>query len=163
MGPRQAWDISIHQAIDMFATESYIGVRVCETYSFYIITGPVGSYFKGGMEPVKLITSGQFVRAVRGGLGEAKTAANYAASLLPAYEAKRQGYAQVIWLDAIEGKYIDEVGTMNIAFVKDDELITPPLEGTILPGVTRDSVLHPSRESWAMKVSERTISPSMKW
>lgn len=141
----------------IFATESYIGVRVSESYSFYILTSPVAAYFKEGLNPVKLMTSGEYVRACPGGLGEAKTAANYAASLLPALEAKKKGYAQVIWLDAIEGKYIDEVGTMNICFVKDDVLITPPLEGTILPGVTRDSVLQLARH-WGVKVEERRIS-----
>ena len=141
-----------------FATEDYIGVRVSEKYSFYIMTGPVGAYYKEGFNPVRLMTSGEFVRAVRGGLGEAKTAANYAASLLPAYEAKKKGYAQVIWLDGIEEKYIDEVGTMNICFIKDGKLITPPLEGgTILAGVTRDSVLHLARH-WGMKVEERRIT-----
>ena len=140
-----------------FATEDYIGVRVSEKYSFFILTGPVGAYYKEGFNPVKLMTSGEFVRAVRGGLGEAKTAANYAASLLPAYEAKKKGYAQVIWLDAIEEKYIDEVGTMNICFIKDGRLITPPLEGTILPGVTRDSVLQLAKH-WGMPVEERRIT-----
>ncbi len=140
-----------------FATEDYIGVRVSEKYSFFIITGPVGAYYKEGFNPVSLMTSGEFVRAVRGGLGEAKTAANYAASLLPAYEAKKRGFAQVLWLDALEEKYIDEVGTMNICFVKDNVLVTPPLQGTILPGVTRDSVLHLAKH-WGMKVEERRIS-----
>ncbi|MBI0583431.1 MAG: branched-chain amino acid aminotransferase [Methanomassiliicoccus sp.] len=140
-----------------FATEDYIGVRVSEKYSFFIITGPVGAYYKEGFNPVSLMTSGDFVRAVRGGLGEAKTAANYAASLLPAYEAKKRGFAQVLWLDALEEKYIDEVGTMNMCFVKDNVLITPPLEGTILAGITRDSVLHLARH-WGIKVEERRIS-----
>lgn len=141
----------------IFATESYIGVRVSESYSFLIMTSPVAAYFKEGLNPVKLMTSGEFVRACPGGLGEAKTAANYAASLLPAFEAKKRGFAQVIWLDALEGKYIDEVGTMNICFVKDGALITPPLEGTILPGVTRDSVLQLARH-WGMTVEERRIT-----
>jgi len=141
----------------IFATESYIGVRVSESYSFLIMTSPVAAYFKEGLNPVKLMTSGEFVRACPGGLGEAKTAANYAASLLPAYEAKKRGFAQVIWLDALEGKYIDEVGTMNICFVKDGTIITPPLEGTILPGVTRDSVLQLARH-WGMPVEERRIT-----
>jgi len=141
----------------IFATDSYIGVRVSENYSFLIITSPVAAYFKEGLNPVRLMTSGSFVRACPGGLGEAKTAANYAASLLPQVEANRKGYSQVIWLDAIEGKYIDEVGTMNICFVKDGALITPPLGGTILPGITRDSVLQLARH-WGMTVEERRIS-----
>ena len=132
-------------------------MRVAESYSFFIMTSPVAAYFKEGLNPVKLMTSGEFVRACPGGLGEAKTAANYAASLFPAYDANRRGYAQVIWLDALEGKYVDEVGTMNICFVKDDTLITPSLEGTILPGITRDSVLQLARH-WGMKVEERRIS-----
>jgi branched-chain amino acid aminotransferase len=141
----------------IFATEDYIGVRVSETYSLIIMTGPVAAYYKEGFNPVKLMTSGDYVRAVRGGLGEAKTAANYAASLRPGEVAKRKGYAQVIWLDGVEGKWIDEVGTMNICFVKDGALVTPPLEGTILPGVTRDSVLQLARH-WGIKVEERRIS-----
>ena len=141
----------------IFATESYIGVRVSESYSFYIMTSPVAAYFKEGLNPVRLMTSGSFVRACPGGLGEAKTAANYASSLLPQAEANRRGYSQVIWLDALEGKYIDEVGTMNIAFVKDGALVTPPLEGTILPGITRNSVLQLARH-WGMTVEERRIS-----
>ncbi|OPY29628.1 MAG: branched-chain amino acid aminotransferase [Methanomassiliicoccales archaeon PtaU1.Bin030] len=140
-----------------FATEDYIGVRVSEKYTFFIITGPVGAYYKEGFNPVSLMTSGEYVRAVRGGLGEAKTAANYAASLLPAYEAKKKGYSQVLWLDGVHEKYIDEVGTMNICFYKDGTLITPPLEGTILAGVTRDSVLQLARH-WGIKVEERRIS-----
>ena len=141
----------------IFASENYIGVRVSEKYDFYILTGPVSTYFKEGLSPVKLMTSEGYVRAVRGGLGEAKTAANYAASLLPAMEAQRRGFSQVLWLDALEGQYIDEVGTMNIAFVKDDVLVTPPLEGTILPGVTRDSVIQIAKDK-GMKVEERRIS-----
>jgi len=140
-----------------FATEDYIGVRVSEKYTFYIITGPVGAYYKEGFNPVSLMTSDTYVRAVRGGLGEAKTAANYAASLLPAYEAKKKGFSQVLWLDGIEERYVDEVGTMNICFVKNGVLITPPLEGTILAGITRDSVLALA-EHWGIKVEERRIS-----
>jgi len=141
----------------IFGTESYIGVRVSETYSFYIMTGPVSAYFKEGLAPVRLMTSDGYVRATKGGLGEAKTAANYAASLLPAEMAKSKGFAQVIWLDAIEGRYIDEVGTMNICFVKDGALVTPPLDGTILSGVTRSSVLQLARH-WGVDVEERRIS-----
>lgn len=140
-----------------FATEDYLGVRVSEKYTFFVITGPVGAYYKEGFNPVSLTTSDGYVRAVRGGLGEAKTAANYAASLLPAHEAKMKGFSQVLWLDGVEEKYIDEVGTMNICFVKDGALITPPLEGTILDGVTRDSILHLARH-WGITVEERRIT-----
>ncbi len=141
----------------VFATDSFLGVRVSETYRFMIITSPVGAYYKEGINPVKLITPGEFIRAARGGLGAAKTPANYAATLFPAEEAKRKGFTQVLWLDGVERKYIEEVGTMNMFFLIGDELITPPLEGTILGGVTRDTVIHLAR-SWNINVSERRIS-----
>lgn len=141
----------------IFATENYLGVKVSDTYRFLIITSPVGAYYKEGINPVKLMTSGEYVRAVRGGLGSAKTPANYAASLLPAEEAKKKGFSQVLWLDGIERKYIEEVGTMNIFFLIGDELITPSLEGSVLSGVTRDSVIHLAKD-WGIKVTERKIS-----
>jgi branched-chain amino acid aminotransferase len=141
----------------IFATDNYIGVRVSETYRFMIILSPVAAYYKEGLNPVRLITSGEYVRACKGGLGEAKTPANYAASLLPAHEAKEKGFTQVLWLDAVEHKYIDEVGTMNIFFVIDNELITPPLDGTLLEGTTRDCVLRIAKDM-GIKVSERRIS-----
>jgi branched-chain amino acid aminotransferase len=140
-----------------FATDSFLGVKISETYRFIIITSPVGAYYKEGINPVKLITPGEYIRAAKGGLGAAKTPANYAATLLPAEEAKRKGFTQVLWLDGVERKYVEEVGTMNLFFLIGDELITPPLEGTILPGVTRDSVIHLAKE-WRMKVIERRIS-----
>ncbi|MEK6790434.1 MAG: branched-chain amino acid aminotransferase [Deltaproteobacteria bacterium] len=141
----------------IFATDNYLGVRVSETYRFLIITSPVGAYYKEGMNPVRLVTSGEYVRAARGGLGEAKTPANYAASILPAEEAKKRGFTQVLWLDAVERRYVEEVGTMNIFFVIGDELVTPSLDGSVLAGVTRDSVIQLARH-WGMKVVERRIS-----
>lgn len=141
----------------IFATDNFLGVRVSETYKFFIITSPVGAYYKEGINPVKLTTSGEFVRAVRGGLGSAKTPANYAASLLPADEAKKKGFSQVLWLDAIERRYIEEVGTMNIFFLIGDELVTPSLEGSVLSGVTRDSVICLAKD-WGVKITERKIS-----
>ena len=141
----------------IFATDNFLGVKVSDTYRFLIITGPVGAYYKEGINPVKLITPGGYVRASKGGLGAAKTPANYAATLLPAEEAKEKGFTQVLWLDGIEGKYVEEVGTMNLFFLIEDELITPPLEGTILPGVTRDSVIHLARD-WGIRTSERRLS-----
>jgi branched-chain amino acid aminotransferase len=141
----------------VFATESYLGVRVSKTFRFMILTSPVGAYYKEGMNPVRLITPGEYVRAVQGGLGMAKTPANYAASLLPAEEAHRKGFTQVLWLDGIEKRYVEEVGTMNIFFVIDDELITPALEGSILSGVTRDSVIAIAKD-WGIKLTERKIS-----
>ena len=141
----------------VFATDDYIGVRVSRTYAFIIFTSPVGAYYKEGLNPVKLITSGGYARAVIGGLGEVKTPANYAASLLPAEEAKKKGFTQVLWLDAIEKKYIEEVGTMNIMFLIDDVLVTPPLEGSILGGITRDTVLTLAKH-WGVNIEERKIS-----
>lgn len=158
----QAWiparrGTSLYVRPFIFASEDFLGVRLAEKYRFMIITSPVGAFYKEGINPVKLVTSGDYVRAVRGGLGAAKTPANYAASLLPAHEAKKKGFTQVLWLDALEHRYLEEVGTMNIFVQIGDELITPPLDGTILDGVTRDSVLGVAR-SWGMPVSERRVT-----
>jgi len=141
----------------IFGTENFLGVHPSSTYRFMIILSPVGAYYKEGFNPVSLLVPEEYVRAVKGGVGEAKTAGNYAASLLPAEIAQKKGFTQVLWLDGEHHKYIDEVGTMNIFFVIDDEVITPPLEGSILPGVTRDTVLDLTK-SWSMKVNERRIS-----
>jgi len=141
----------------VFGTENFLGVHPSSTYRFMIILSPVGAYYKEGFNPVSLMVLEDYVRAVKGGVGEAKTSGNYAASLLPAEIAQKKGFTQVLWLDGVEHKYIDEVGTMNIFFVIDDELITPPLEGTILGGITRDSTIQLAR-TWAMKVNERRIS-----
>lgn len=141
----------------IFATESFLGVRISRSYRLMIILSPVGAYYKEGLNPIRLITCGEYVRAVKGGLGTAKTPANYAASLLPAEEAKKEGFTQVLWLDGVEHKYIEEVGSMNICFIIGDELVTPSLEGTILDGVTRDSALCLARD-WGIKVIERKIS-----
>ncbi|OPY72738.1 MAG: Branched-chain-amino-acid aminotransferase 2 [Syntrophorhabdus sp. PtaU1.Bin050] len=141
----------------IIAMDNFLGVKVSDTYRFMIITSPVGAYYKEGINPVKLVTSGEYVRAVRGGLGMAKTPANYAASLLPGEEAKHSGFTQVLWLDGVERKYIEEVGTMNIFFVIDDELVTPPLEGSVLDGITRQTVIH-LWESLGRRVAERRIS-----
>lgn len=137
-----------------FAFDPIIAARVADRYRFYVITSPVGSYYQ---RPVKLTTSQKYVRAVKGGVGDAKAAGNYAASLYPAQKAKEKGYDQVLWLDAMEHEYIEEVGTMNIFFVIDGVLITPNLQGTILPGVTRDSVIQLANY-WEMPVEERRIS-----
>ncbi|HCD51979.1 MAG TPA: branched chain amino acid aminotransferase, partial [Balneolaceae bacterium] len=102
----------------IFASEDYLAARVSDEYKYYIITSPVGAYYAEGFNPVSLTTPDGYVRAVKGGTGEAKTAGNYAASFLPAKKAQERGYTQVLWLDAIEGKYIEEVGTMNIHFLK---------------------------------------------
>ncbi|MCL6478903.1 MAG: branched-chain amino acid aminotransferase [Peptococcaceae bacterium] len=141
----------------IIATDPYLGVRPSNTYKFMIILSPVGAYYPEGFKPVKIYVTDKYVRAVKGGLGYVKTPANYAASLLAAEEAKKAGYTQVLWLDGCQFKYIEEVGTMNIFFVINDEVITPPLEGSILGGITRDSVLHATR-NWGLKVREEPIS-----
>jgi len=140
----------------MIATEAFLGVKPAVRYLFYIIIGPVGAYYPEGFKPTNIYVTTEYVRAVRGGVGEAKTSGNYAASLLAAEQAIAKGFTQVLWLDAIERRYVEEVGTSNIFFLLDGELITPPLTGSILPGVTRDSVIQLAR-SWGLHVSERQI------
>jgi len=142
----------------LIATDPYLGVRPGDEYAFYIIVGPVGNYYPNGFNPISIWVSDHDVRAVKGGLGEAKTAANYAHSLCAQQKAAKLGHAQVLWLDAIEHKWVEEVGTMNIFFrLKSGEVVTPPLAGTILPGVTRDSVIQ-ILKNWKIKISERPIS-----
>jgi branched-chain amino acid aminotransferase len=141
----------------MIATEAALGVRPSRRYIFFTIMCPVGAYYPEGFNPVKIFVTDKYVRAVRGGVGEAKTGGNYAASIMAAIEAQKQGFTQVLWLDACDRQTIEEVGTMNIFFVIGDELITPPLLGSILPGITRDSVLTLTR-GWGIKVVERPIT-----
>ena len=141
----------------VIATETFLGVHPSHSYLYYVIVSPVGAYYKEGMNPVRILASDTHVRAVKGGLGAAKTAGNYAASLFGAEEAQKAGYTQVLWLDGVEHKYLDEVGTMNIMLKIGDEVITPPLNGAILAGITRDSVLTLLRD-WGLRVSERPIS-----
>jgi branched-chain amino acid aminotransferase len=140
----------------MMATEPHLGVRPANEYLFFIIIGPVGAYYKEGLNPVKIFVEDKYIRAGKGGTGEAKTAGNYAASLLAAEEAKEQGFTQVLWLDAAERRFVEEVGTMNMFFVIDDEVITAPLTGSILPGITRDSVIQIVKH-WGLKISERSL------
>ncbi len=141
----------------IIAMDPYVGVRASYTYRFFIILSPVGAYYKEGFNPVKIWVTDKYVRAVRGGMGEVKTAGNYAASLYAGEEAHRIGYTQVLWLDGVELKYIEEVGSMNIFFVIDDEIITPALSGSILSGITRDTVKLLA-DKWGKPVSERRIS-----
>jgi branched-chain amino acid aminotransferase len=141
----------------MIATERALGVHPSNKYLFYIIAGPVGAYYPEGFSPTKIYVSEEYVRAVRGGVGYCKAAGNYAASLYASQMASDMGYTQVLWLDAIERKYVEEVGTSNIFFIIGDELITPPLSGSILPGVTRKSVIQMAQH-WGMNVSERPLS-----
>ncbi len=139
------------------AFDPYLGVRSSYTYRFFIILSPVGAYYKEGFNPVKIMVTRDHVRAVRGGLGEAKTPANYAASLFAGEDAQKKGYTQVLWLDGVEQKYVEEVGSMNIFFVINDEIVTPVLNGSILGGITRASVITLAKK-WNMKISERKIS-----
>jgi branched-chain amino acid aminotransferase len=139
------------------ANEPFLGVRPAKSYLYFVILSPVGAYYPEGMAPVKILVVDKYVRAVEGGMGGAKTSGNYAASLYAGEEAKHAGFTQVLWLDGVHRKYLDEVGTMNIMVKIGDEVVTPPLGGTILPGVTRDSVLALMRK-WGLRVSERQLS-----
>jgi branched-chain amino acid aminotransferase len=141
----------------ILATDPVLVVRPSRRYRFLTILSPVGAYYREGFRPVRILVSDRYVRAVRGGLGAAKTPANYAASLLAAEEAKAAGFTQVLWLDGTQRSLVEEVGTMNIFFRLGDELVTPPLEGTILPGITRDCVIRLASH-WGISVSERRIS-----
>jgi len=141
----------------MIGTQPKLGVKPSDEYLFYIILSPVGPYFKEGFSPVHIYISTEHVRAVRGGVGIAKTMGNYAASLFAGTKAAEVGYSQVLWLDALERKYLEEVGTMNIFVKFDDELVTPPLGGTILAGITRDSVLTLTKDM-GLNVRERQIT-----
>jgi branched-chain amino acid aminotransferase len=148
---------SLYVRPTIIASEPFLGVRPAKSYIYYVILSPVGAYYPEGINPVKILVVDKYVRAVEGGVGGAKTGVNYAASLYAAEEAKHSGFTQVLWLDGRERKYIDEVGTMNIMLKLGDEVVTPPLSGTILAGVTRDSALTLMRE-WGLRVSERPVT-----
>ncbi|MDR1508199.1 MAG: branched-chain amino acid aminotransferase [Synergistaceae bacterium] len=141
----------------IFASEAFLGVHPSKSFTFATILSPVGAYFKEGLAPVRIYVEDKYVRAVRGGTGYSKCAGNYAGSLKSQEEAEAAGYSQVLWLDGVERKYIEEVGGMNIFFVIDGEVITPELNGSILPGITRDSIIEVTK-SWGMPMKERTIS-----
>lgn len=141
----------------MIATDDALGVRPSNTYVLYIIGSPVGSYYTKGLAPTRILVEERYSRAVAGGLGEAKTSANYAASLLAAQEAKALGFDQVLWLDSKTHRYAEEVGTMNIFFVIDGVLVTPPLGGTILDGITRRTVIALAKE-WGIPLEERPVA-----
>jgi branched-chain amino acid aminotransferase len=125
----------------LIATEAALGVKAAGTCRFFIILSPVGAYYASGFKPVRILVEDRLVRAAPGGTGAAKTGGNYAASLLAGLEAAKQGFDQVLWLDAVEHRYVEEVGAMNIFFVIGDRLVTPPLSGSFLAGVTRDSII----------------------
>ncbi len=141
----------------MFGNDETLGVHAVKNATFMIITSPVGSYYKEGINPVKIMIEDQDVRAVRGGTGYAKCGGNYAASNRAGERAEQMGYSQVLWLDGVERKYIEEVGAMNVMFKIDGEIVTPALTGSILPGITRKSCLE-LLKSEGYKVSERLLS-----
>ena len=141
----------------VIATEPYIGVRAARNYKLLILLSPVGAYYANGMKPVKIYVENSYVRAVRGGTGNAKVAGNYAGSLKAQTEAHAKGYEQVLWLDAIETKYIEEVGSMNVFFKVNGEIWTPALNGSILEGITRDSTIQLLKH-WGLPVVEKRIS-----
>jgi branched-chain amino acid aminotransferase len=139
------------------ATEAAVGVHPSREYLFIIILSPVGPYYAEGLNPIKICIEDEYVRTVKGGIGFTKASANYAISLKGQEKAKEKGYTQVLWLDGVERKYIEEVGTMNVFFKIGGEIVTPSLEGSILPGVTRASVIE-MLQSWGLNVAERKIS-----
>ncbi len=141
----------------MIATEPYLGVAPSTKYRFMIILSPVGSYYKEGIHPVKILVENEYVRAVSGGTGTAKTAGNYAASLKAQEIADAKGYSQVLWLDGVEKKYIEEVGSMNVFFKINGEVVTPALNGSILEGITRKSIIE-MLKYWGVPVIERRVS-----
>ncbi|HLR69514.1 branched-chain amino acid aminotransferase [Virgibacillus alimentarius] len=141
----------------MISTESNLSVSPSKKYRFMIILSPVGAYYKEGINPVKILVENEYIRAVAGGTGTAKTAGNYAASLKAQEEADQKGFSQVLWLDGVEKKFVEEVGSMNIFFKINGEIVTPALNGSILEGVTRNSIIQVLKH-WGMRVKERKIS-----
>lgn len=141
----------------IIATDPYLGVRPAHNYKFMIILSPSGAYYPGGLKPVDIYVEDTYVRAVRGGTGYAKTPGNYAASLIAQKNAYAAGFVQVLWLDGVERRYIEEVGSMNVFFVIDGKLVTPELNGSILPGITRRTVIELAKKL-GYAVEERRIS-----
>lgn len=141
----------------IFATDPHLGVHPAKQLTFCVILSPVGAYYPEGLNPVKIYVEKKYCRSVRGGMGYTKTGGNYAASLKAQDEASKKGYTQVLWLDGIERKYVEEVGTMNVFFVIGDQVVTPELQGSILAGITRMSCIDLLR-SWGMHVEERRLS-----
>ena len=153
----QAEGTSLYIRPFIIATEPYLGVAPSDRYQFIIIMSPVGSYYKEGIHPVPIAVEQSFTRAVNGGTGTAKTGGNYASSLKAQEVSEKLGYSQVLWLDGVEKKYIEEVGSMNVFFKINGEVITPALNGSILEGITRGSILE-LLSHWKVPVTERRIS-----
>ena len=141
----------------IIASDVALGVHASKTYIFCVICSPSGSYYAGGMSPVKIYVENDDVRAVRGGTGFTKCGGNYAGSIRAAEKAEKAGYSQVLWLDGVERKYIEEVGAMNVMFKIGGKVVTPALNGTVLPGITRKSCIELIR-SWGIEVEERLLS-----
>ena len=141
----------------IIATDASLGVHASHSYLFCIILCPVGSYYPEGINPVKIYVENDDVRAVRGGMGYTKTGGNYAASIRAGEKAEEAGYSQVLWLDGVERKYVEEVGSMNVLFKIDGTVVTPKLTGSVLPGITRKTCLDLLRD-WGVPVQERLIS-----
>lgn len=141
----------------MFATEPQVGVHPAKSYKFMIIASPVGAYYPEGVNPVKIWVEDEYVRAAPGGTGFTKCGGNYAGSLKAQEKAEKEGYTQVLWLDGVERKYVEEVGSMNAFFVIDGEVYTAPIEGTVLPGITRDSIIHLLKD-WGIPVHEEHLA-----
>ncbi|MEG0468910.1 MAG: branched-chain amino acid aminotransferase, partial [Longicatena sp.] len=141
----------------MFASEAAVGVHPSNAYKFIILLSPVGAYYPEGVNPIKIYVEDEYVRATKGGTGFTKCGGNYAASIAAQVKAEKLGYTQVLWLDGVERKYVEEVGTMNVMFKIDGKIITAPCDGTVLPGVTRDSILQ-ILSSWGYEVEERHLA-----
>ena len=141
----------------IIATDEFLGVAPSKTYLFMVILSPSGAYYESGLAPVGIWIEDEYVRAVRGGIGFAKTGGNYAASLIAQQKAHDAGFSQVLWLDGVDRKYIEEVGAMNIFFKIGGKVVTPALNGSILPGITRNSVIQVCK-AWGYEVEERKIS-----
>ena len=150
-------DTSLYIRPFIIASESYIGVRPSKEYQFIIILSPVGPYYPGGLKPTKIFVEDKYVRSVKGGTGEAKVGGNYASGLKAQEEAAEKGFSQVLWLDGMERKYVEEIGTSNAFFIIDGEVVTSPLTGTILPGITRDSVIRILKD-WGINVREEKVT-----
>lgn len=140
----------------MYATQSGLGVDEADSYRFIIVLSPVGAYYPQGVNPVKIYVEDELTRATVGGTGFVKCGGNYAGSLAGQVKAKKLGYSQVLWLDGVHRKYVEEVGAMNAMFLVNDTVITAPIEGTVLAGVTRDSIINLLKD-WGYKVEERKI------
>ena len=155
-------DTSLYIRPFMFTSEGQIALHNCSRFVFAIITSPVGAYFAEGINPVKILVEDEYVRAVRGGTGFAKCGGNYAAAMAGQEKAERLGYSQVLWLDGVERKYVEEAGGMNFMYIINGEVWTAPADGTVLPGVTRDSILAILKE-WGVptRVERMTIDDLM--